>query len=374
MKILHFIIGKANPNRANGVNHVIHGLCKYGSIAGNDMVVVGLSKNMNKSFELVNREEFQVRAFRNFFKGCLPEIKKELKSVDIVHLHSVWKPYNSIIAYYCKKYSVPYIITTHSGLTDDRIKQSKYILKKMYHICFQERLFNDAAGVHAITNEEIFDVSKLTKNKNIFFVPNGIDTSKNLYSSKTYDFAKDRCFKFGYLGRFAIEKNIEGLILGIAKLPENLKHKIECSLIGPIDNDAKKLKSLVRKLKLENQIKFTGPIYGSEKFQKLRDLDFYIHTAFSDVVSIAAMEAMSCGLPLAITRTSQVSYYYDSNAFMMMEPTINEISNTIIDMIDNKNKWEEMSKNSVNLVEELFNWQSISNKMITNYKDILNKR
>lgn len=34
MKILHFILEKANQDRANGVNYVIHGLCKYSALAG----------------------------------------------------------------------------------------------------------------------------------------------------------------------------------------------------------------------------------------------------------------------------------------------------------------------------------------------------
>tara|TARA_B110000003_G_scaffold274231_1_gene313711 strand:- start:1741 stop:2865 length:1125 start_codon:yes stop_codon:yes gene_type:complete len=370
MKILHFIIGKANPNRPNGVNYVIHGHCKYAASHGHQVTVIGLSKNTRKH-EIVDREGFKVSVFRNFFRGCLPEIIKSLDNVDIVHLHSVWKPYNSIVAFFCKKFNKPYVVTTHSGLAEDRIKQSKYYLKKLYHFLFQKKLFDDSSGVHSITKEEIFDNSKMTKNDNIFFVPNGIDLTKIKNDDLGRSIENPDKIKFGYLGRFAIEKNVKSLILAISKLPSNIIEKVECQLIGPIDNDAKKLDILIKKLDLQEQIIFTGPLYGSEKYNALRNLDFYVHPAFSDVVSIAVMEAMACGLPLVITRTSQVAYYYDSNSFIMVEPTINEINKGIAKMIELQHTWQEMSNNAINLVNNRLSWEIVSREMVQEYKKIL---
>ena len=84
------------------------------------------------------------------------------------------------------------------------------------------------------------------------------------------------------------------------------------------------------------------------------------------------MEAMACGLPLVITRTSQVSYYYNSGAFLMMEPTVNEIRKTILEMLENKSNWNEMSKSSIKNVEDFFNWDNVVKMMTKEYERILN--
>ena len=373
MKILHFILGKANPDRTNGVNHVIHGVCKYSTLAGHDVRVVGVSKGMKEDYTLVQRDNFQVAVYNKFFGKCFDELKKQAEEVDIIHLHSVWQHYNIIFARYLKSINKPYVVTIHSGLTEDRIKQSRYWFKLLYHSFFQKKIFDDAAGIHAITKEEITDIAKFTSNKNIFFVQNGIDLDNYSLEEKNYNEGSNK-INFGYLGRFGKEKNIYSLIMVISLLPYEQLKNIKCFLIGPIDEEGKRLQKLVTELNLDNQIEFTGAIYGEEKYAMLNNLDFYVHPAYSDVVSIAVMEAMASGLPCLITRTSQVAYYYNSNAFVMTEPVISELRNGLLEILEKKYHWENMSMNSLKLVRNYFNWETIINILIENYSKSLKIR
>jgi glycosyltransferase involved in cell wall biosynthesis len=370
MKILHFILGKANPNRPNGVNHVIHGLCKYSALQGNDVKVVGVSKGMKPDFEVVQRDNFEVKVYNKFYGSCYKELQKIANEVDIVHLHSVWQHYNIVFANYLISIKKPYVVTIHSGLTDDRIKQSNYLIKLIYHKLFQKRIFDKASGLQAITKEEMMSISKHTDNKNIFYVQNGIDLDNFVLEEKTYN-QKTKTIKIGYLGRFSIEKNIIGLIKAISILPENYKNRIKCELIGPLNKESEFLEKELKKLKLNNNIKFIGPLYGDEKLIYLKTLDFYVHTAFSDVVSIAVMEAFGSGLPCLITRTSQVSYFYKSNAFVMVEPTVEDIKRGLMEIIDKQEEWKAMSINSINLINSVFNWDKATKKMLKEYNYIL---
>lgn len=373
MKVLHFIMGKANPDRANGVNHVIHGLAKYTVLAGHDVTVVGISKGMKKSYEHVHRDNFNVHVYSSFFGDCYKALKEHAENVDIVHLHSVWQHYNIILANYLIKINKPYVVTIHSGLTIDRLKQSNYQIKMLYHKIFQKKVFNKAHGIHAITKEEISDISKLITNDNIFFVSNGIDLDN--FNLDIHRVEKDEKSKiiFGYLGRFGVEKNIKSLVLAISKLPQNYQNNVECHLIGPLDQEVEKLKRLVKKLNLGHVIIFTGPLYKEDKIDKLSSMDFYVHPAYSDVVSIAVMEAFASGLPCLITRTSQVGYYYNSGAFIMTEPLVQEIKKGLIEIIDKKEEWQNMSLKSLELVKNVFNWKSSVAALIKEYEFIVRK-
>jgi glycosyltransferase involved in cell wall biosynthesis len=371
MKILHFILGKANPDRANGVNHVIHGLCKYSALTGNDIRVIGLSKGMKEKYELVQRDHFQISVYNKFFGECFDELKKQSQEVDTVHLHSVWQHYNIIFARYLKSIGKPYIVTIHSGLTEDRIKQSRYWVKLIYHKLLQKKIFDDASGIQAITREEITDIAKYTSNENIFFVQNGIDLDNFKLKPKKYGQNK-KDITCGYLGRFGEEKNIESLIKAISTLSKERLQNLKCLLIGPIDAEGKRLQQLVHVLNLGQHIEFTGPIYGEKKYKTLKELDFYVHPAYSDVVSIAVMEAMASGLPCVITRTSQVSYYYNSNAFVMTEPLVQEIKQGLEEMLGAKKNWTAMSEGSIKLVKNTFNWDAATSLLISEYKKIVN--
>jgi len=363
LKVLYFFLGKANPDRANGVNQVINGYGKYLTRNGIAITMIGLSKLENKKLDIIQRDGFQVEVYDSFFNGCLQRLKEVAKEVDIVHLHSVWNHYNIIFALYLKKNNIPYIVTAHAGLIESRLKQSRYLTKQIYHKLFQKSFFDNAAAIHAITKEEMTEISKYTDNKNIFYVPNGLDIEKSSLASKDYSLSNTE-IRFGYIGRFGYEKNITTLIDAIDLLPLDYKNKIKCYLIGPIDNDALILKEKVTKLGLNENIIFTDAIYGDAKYDFLRELDFYIHPALSDVVSIALMEAFSCGLPAVVTRTSHMSYFIDSEAFIMVEPIANDIKDGIIEMIKNHDNWFGMSNKAIELIKKEFNW-NVNCKLFT---------
>lgn len=212
------------------------------------------------------------------------------------------------------------------------------------------------------------DIAKCCDNK-MFFAPNGVDVDNYTY---LYNYSSDKKIRIGYLGRLSVEKNIDNLIIAISTLPNNIKENLELCLIGPKDDKVEYLQKLSIQLGLERHVTFTGGLYNQEKIDFLSKLDFYIHPAYSDVVSIAVMEAMAIGLPIVITRTSQVSYYYNSDSFVMVEPIANDLSRGIIEMIDRREEWKELSGKSRKLVENTFNWKASAQKMIQSYNEIIN--
>lgn len=165
--------------------------------------------------------------------------------------------------------------------------------------------------------------------------------------------------KLGYVGRLSIEKNIDNLIKAIALLPKEVQQNIELYLIGPIDSKTYKLQDLVTSLNLNDIIHFTNGIYGEKKIQTLLDLDIYIHPAYSDVVGISVIEALSLGIPTIVTRTSHMSYYYNSNAFIMVEPTSFDLCRGIIELYNRRDDWAELSVKARQLAQDKFNWERI---------------
>lgn len=367
MKILHFILGKANPDRANGVNQVIHGLAKYQSRAGHEVHVVGISSSMTTPYEKVQREGFEVECFKKFDSKTFFYLKEIIRNIDIVHLHGVWNMKNVRLGRYLELIGKPYIITAHCGYAIDRIKQSNYLPKLIFHKIWQKRLYEHAAGVHALTREESTDIYHFCKNANIFVVTNGVDP--DTYDKYHYTVHKERRkIKFGYLGRLSVEKNIDNLIKAVSLLPDEVKKQVELCLIGPITSNVTKLQKLAKELNIEGNVKFLGGKYGEEKIQTLLDLDFYIHPAYSDVVGISVMEALALGLPTIVTRTSHMSYFNNSNAFIMVEPTAFDLSRGIRSAISRLDDREQLSANAKNLYQKQFNWEVAVKALVNEYR------
>lgn len=187
MDILNFILGRASPNTSNGVNKVIAGHAKYINQCGHRSYVVGVSSSQKESYKLMQRDGFEVECYNSYYRGSFNRIKELAPECDVVHLHSVWNNYNLFVASYLHKIGKPYVLTVHAGLTEDRLKQSRYWFKKCYHALLQRRMFDRAAGIHALTREEATVLRAHTSNNNIFCVQNGQDLDGVSLQAKTYE-------------------------------------------------------------------------------------------------------------------------------------------------------------------------------------------
>lgn len=71
------------------------------------------------------------------YNGYLPVgffgwAKNNLKSFDVAYCHDFFTLQNIIVAYFCKKYSVPFIIQPHGTLSPVRQESKAYLLKKYF--------------------------------------------------------------------------------------------------------------------------------------------------------------------------------------------------------------------------------------------------
>lgn len=361
MKVIHVVQGKVNPNRSNGVNSVIYGLTNsMNSLI--DVEVIGISKGVKPNTTIL-RDKVKVYLFPN--NNSALNYLKSIKNIDIVHLHSVWQWTNVFFSAYLRKVKIPYVLTIHSGLSNDRLKQSKYYFKMIFQYFFQKKIMDSAKIIQALTREEILEISRFTKNKSIHYITNGVDLE---LTNNKYKIGSEN-IKIGYLGRFGIEKNIESLIKAISLLHTNINFTVE--LVGPLNEEYNSLHDLVKKLKLENIIKFIGPLYGEQKYLKMQEWNGYIHIAKSDVVSIALMEAFALGIPSIVSRTSQVSYFYKSGAFVMVEPVDSDISRGIEEFLKSEAEWLKMSNSAKDLVKKTFNWDMVALEMEKMYQKAL---
>lgn len=370
MNILYFSLGKANPNSANGINQVITGLASnLNNLVDVKVEILGLSRKQDKPYKVISRDNFIVHCF-NSFKGVSDFIKQNHIKYDLVHLHNSWTIENDRLAILLRKYKLPYVISIHASLTEDRMKRSNYYAKLIYHYFIQSKTFSNALALHATTHEEKLDIVKYSKTK-IITHPNGVFNEVIIKQPKEYKSYENRKLKGIYIGRFAKEKNIEGLINALSKLPKDLKNVLDIDLVGPKN---KYIEDLISERKLDAVINLQGSMFGKDKEALIKKADFFVHTAFSDACPTSFVYALSQGLPAIITRTSMVSYFSKYNAFVMVEPLDDDITRGIQELINNKSSLSKMSISAINLVNNELNWKVITKNLYSDYCKLLNER
>lgn len=364
MKILHFILGKANKNRANGVNQVIAGLAKYSSQLGALVKIIGKAESVSYEGEIIPREGFVVEAYSHLGTKLRTALENGIVWSDIVHLHGVYSPLNLIVARMCNIYNRPYIVTLHDGLSPERSKMHGYFKKKLYHTIFQRKHLEQASGIHTLTDEETTDLLSMAHSKNIFCIPNGIDLDDYPSLKKPTPESSSE-IKIGYLGRLSSEKNLEALCEAFSSI--NSSDNMRLMLAGPSSPYGEQL----LKRFASKGVVAVGAKFGADKSKFIHSLDLFVHPSLCDVFSITAMEVLALSTPLLITRTSKTSYFFDRNAFFMCEPTSFGLKKGLCVALNHRSTWSTKTANGRMLIENKLNWRIAAKDMLEAYTHVL---
>jgi glycosyltransferase involved in cell wall biosynthesis len=120
-------------------------------------------------------------------------------------------------------------------------------------------------------------------------------------------------------------------------------------------------------------VEFVGPQYGDDKLAFLDSIDLFVHPSRTDVFSIGAMEALARGVPMVISRTSDTSYFAESGAFIMCEPTAFGIERALRKALDRQDDWPAMVQRGRKLIETRLNWSAAALDMVAAYRDVLER-
>lgn len=365
LRVLHVILGKANKNRANGVNQVIAGLAKYSAKHGASVSVLGKAETVSCEGEVIARDGFSVTAYSKQSPAFRGAVRQAVKAADIVHLHGTYSPLNLWVGLVCEAAGTPYVVTLHGGLSPARNTWRNRLQKSLLHLLFQKRHLEKAALIQVLTEEESTEALAKIQPSAMRVIPNGVDLE---------DFppppARDKAggdLKIGYIGRISREKNLDALCAAFAKVAADKPARL--LLAGPASAEG----NVIARRYGASSVELVGPKFGRDKLAFLDSIDLFVHPSKTDVFSIGAMEALARGIPTVISRTSDTSHFADTGAFIMCEPTAFGIERALRKAIDRQDDWPAMAWRGRQLIEAQLNWDRAALEMIAAYQEILER-
>lgn len=366
MNILHFVLGKASKDRANGVNQVVAGLAKYTARAGAHVRVIGKARSVTAEGEILPCDGFNVEAFSSWSKPLRARLMEAIDWADVVHLHGGYSPWNILVGRICVAQRTPYVVTLHNALSPDLTTARGTVRKTLFHRLFQRAHLETASALHVLTEEEATDVLHKIDAKRIFCIPNGVDLDD-------YPLREPSCraageVTIGYLGRLSPEKNLEALCVAVDAI--RLSTPIGLKLAGPFSDCGDQLRARFG----DGHVQLTGAVYGEAKAAFMKSIDLLVIPSLSEGFSVAAAEALAMQTPLLITRTAKMSHYFDKQAFFMCEATAFGIERGLRRALAARESWDRMTTNGRRLVDESLNWRAIASQMVGSYEAIASDR
>jgi glycosyltransferase involved in cell wall biosynthesis len=206
MEIIHIVLGKAKPDRLNGVNKVVYNMATEQSKAGKNVRVWGITANPTHDYPERNFQTdlFKAEKFPFAVNGALKQAILE-NNQAVFHLHGGWVPVFSSLARIFARHQIKYVLTPHGAYNAVAMERSAW-KKKIYFHLFEKPLLQHAQKLHSIGRSEVSGLHSIFPGASSFLLPYGFERSIGIAQT---DKAND--FTIGFVGR--LDTHTKGLDL-----------------------------------------------------------------------------------------------------------------------------------------------------------------
>jgi glycosyltransferase involved in cell wall biosynthesis len=189
---------------------------------------------------------------------------------------------------------IPYVYTLHDSAFSLR---TKYWLKRVYIALFETFLLNHAAAIHALSNDGLNDIARLTRQP-LTMIPNFV-------LCPTVELSPPDRRDISFLGRLDIfQKRLDLMLQAYQIYRDQHGGQERLVLIGPsVDDSQNRLEQLCGhlNLKLGDEVVIAGQVSEEKKADLLIHSRFYLQLSRFEGFGMSVVEALALGLPVVIS-------------------------------------------------------------------------
>jgi len=180
-----------------------------------------------------------------------------------------------------------------------------------------------------------------------------------------------------YVGDVNWNKNIQGLIRAFAQLQQttdNIGYSIGLVLVGKAFKDegleeTKEILQLIKKLGLEERILRLGWV-SEEDLVKIYNLAIvYCQPSFYEGFGLPVLEAMACGCPTVVAKTSSLPEICEEAAIMVNPENIDDIAKGLDKVIGDQKICDTIIKKGLDQAKK-FSWEKTAKETINVYRKV----
>ena len=384
MKVLHVLLGRPQPDTANGVSKSCYYLTRHQCDLGGDIHVLGLSRKCEYDGQVVS-ERPRIELFRppgNRFL-CSRAFFKRIREIrpDIIHLHSAYIPEFQHMGRWLSRNDIPYVVSPRGAYRALNIGNS--FKKRIWLRLIESGLLKNASMLHFLTKAELYDFELLgikTRGRKTV-VPNGIDCqgyrdplAEKQYVLQRYNLPHDSRVVL-FVGRLDIwHKGLDLLIQGFKCVTQESTKCCHLLLAGPdVRGSSAALGRMIDGLGLSHCVHLIGPVYGQDKFRAMAGADLFVIPSRFEGFPNALLEALSVGARCVVSATVGLSEdIINCRAGWVCDLDAAAIGSSMMEAfsaLEAPRSIHEISHNSVNLVADKYTWRGAAAALLREYRE-----
>ena len=369
MKVIHVVLGKANPNRMNGVNKVAHQLAMNLHTHQVPVEIWGITKTPT---EAVYPRPFSTRLFRSqpIYRDLDPKMMyavSQEKRETLFHIHGGFITDFYKLTRLLNEMNFEYVYTPHGAFNKIALEKNKWI-KKIYISRYEKSILRHAKAIQLLGQSEFDHLGTIIRLSNKVVIPNGQDFDELVFEFTTM---KNRNVPvFGFCGRLdTYYKGLDFLLEGFASYCKK-GGEGELWLIGD-GPDRPQLEALCKEFHIDTRVQFMGARYGKDKLNRIANMDVFCHPSRSEGSPTAVLEAGALGKALIVSTATNVGSEVEKyNAgFHIRQSASKSIENAMFSFLKTYQSGEylEFGKQAKEMVKIEFSWNAVTKKLIELY-------
>lgn len=162
-------------------------------------------------------------------------------------------------------------------------------------------------------------------------------------------------------------KNFAGLVEAYARLPENVKKRMALAIAGGRGWKSEDVFAALRRLGLENRIKFLGYIAEDDRAPLMQEAELFVLPSLHEGFGMPVLEAMACGTPV-VTSARGALPEVGGEAVVYVDPLLPDaIAAGILSILENPN-FREGLVTAGRIRAESFQWSASAHLLANVFK------
>lgn len=388
MKILHLIPDYVPAKAASGPISTTHALNTTLVKLGVDVTVYTSNRDGNGVMDVVCMKPqvidgvrvvyFPARGSWYYSRELREYLTAHAAEFDVIHETSVFLYFSYLASRVAKKFKKPLVLTVHGTLME--IPLSTKSFKKKVYLALVEKSNIASSVMHFTVENELRDFLRLgLHSKENVIIPN-VYVAEEHFSGVTSEMRNRFRSKYGiggdkkvvlFLGRLHPIKGLDTLVPAFKAVHDEMPEAI--LVIAGFGDYLDTAETMVKELKLQDGVIFTGPLWGRDKIDAHIMSDLYVQPSYTEAFSMALVEAMHYSLPVIVTETNGLaSYVRNAKAGMVVKKEEEAITKAILEILRDKDKAKEMAEKGAGLVRDVFSPRAIASAFVDLYTRLSN--
>lgn len=300
------------------------------------------------------------------------------------HLKQTKKQYDIIHDNQCLSYGIlslakrmPVTATIHHPITVDRrlaVQSTPSFLKKLKalrwysFIRMQKRVAKKLSHIITVSDSSKKDIAKEFNIPESKFktIPIGIDTD-SFYPLETIKKQPNRIIVTN-----SADTPLKGLYHLLVAIKSILKTRsVQLVVIGTPKKGGG-IETLVKKLKLNRHIKFTGRIDNEQFVKEYAKASIAVVPSLYEGFGLPVGEAMACRIPVICTTGGALPEVAGDAAKLVPPGDATALETAILELLDDPSQRETLAEKGYQRVLKEFNWEKTATRTVDAYKEIIN--